>query len=106
MRAYAGDVSRFGSAKALSAFAGVCPQQRLSGTSVKGRTLVSMRGHAELRKALYMPGMVAMRHNPLVQDMAQRLKAKGMAPKAIIAAAMLKLVHLIYGVLKTRKPLM
>ena len=51
-----------------------------------------------------MPGMVAMRFNPLVQDMAQRLKAKGMAPKAIIAAAMHKLAHLIYGVLKTRKP--
>ena len=44
-----------------------------------------------------MPGMVAIRHNPLIQDMAQRLKAKGMAPKAIIAAAMHKLVHLIYG---------
>jgi transposase len=102
--AYAGDVKRFGSAKALSAFAGVCPQQRLSGTSVKGRTLVSKRGHADLRKALYMPGMVAVRHNPLIKDMARRLKAKGMAPKAIIAAAMHKLVHLIYGVLKTRKP--
>ena len=51
-----------------------------------------------------MPGMVAMRHSPLVQDMAQRLKAKGMASKAIIVAAMHKLVHLIYGVLKTRKP--
>ena len=102
--AYAGDVSRFSSAKALSAFAGLCPRQRLSGTSVKGRTLVSKRGHAELRKALYMPGMVAMRFNRLVQDMAQRLKAKGMAPKAIIAAAMHKLVHLIYGVLKTRQP--
>ena len=48
--------------------------------------------------------MVAMRHSPLVQDMAQRLKAKGMASKAIIVAAMHKLVHLIYGVLKTRKP--
>lgn len=102
--AYAGDISRFGSAKALSAFAGVCPQQRLSGTSVKGRTLVSKRGHAGLRKALYMPGMVAIRYNPLVKDMAQRLKAKGMMPKAIIAAAMHKLMHLIFGVLKTRQP--
>ena len=78
-------------------------QQRVSGTSVKGRTLVSKRGHADLRKALYMPGMVAMRHNPLIKDMAQRLKTKGMAPKAIISAAMHKLVHLIYGVLKTRQ---
>ena len=48
--------------------------------------------------------MVAIRHNPLIQDMAQRLKAKSMTPQATIAAAMHKLVHLIYGVLKTRKP--
>jgi hypothetical protein len=53
---------------------------------------------------LYMPGMVAIRYNPLIKDMAQRLKAKGMAPKTIIAAAMHKLVHLIFGVLKTRQP--
>ena len=85
--------SRHGSAKALTAFAGLCPQQRLSGTSVKGRTLVSKRGHADLRKALYIPGMLAMRLNALVQDMAQRLKAKGMAPKGTIAAAMHKLIH-------------
>ncbi len=102
--AYAGDIGRFDSAKALSAFAGMCPQQRLSGTSIKGRTLVSKRGHAGLRKALYMPGMVAIRFNPLIAELAARLKAKGMAPKAIVAAAMHKLVHLIYGVLKTRQP--
>ena len=102
--AYAGNVSRFDSAKSLSAFAGVCPQQRQSGTSIKGRTVVSKRGHADLRKALYMPGMVAIRYNPLIKDMAERLKAKGMAPKAIISAAMHKLIHLIYGVLKTRQP--
>lgn len=35
---------------------------------------------------------------------AQRLKAKGMLPKASIFAAMHKLTHLIYGVLKTRQP--
>lgn len=102
--AYAGDISRFDNAKALSAFVGVCPQQRLSGSSVRGRTTLSKRGHAALRKALYMPGMVAIRFNPLIADLAARLKAKGLAPKAIIAAAMHKLVHLIYGVLKTRRP--
>lgn len=101
--AYAGNISRFDNAKALSAFAGVCPQQRQSGTSIKGRTVVSKRGHADLRKALYMPGMVAIRYNPLIKDMAARLKAKGMVPKAIIAAAMHKLTHLIYGLLKTRQ---
>ncbi len=66
--------------------------------------MVSERGHEDLRKALYMPGMVAIRYNPFIKDMAARLKAKGMVPKAIIAAAMYKLNHLIYGVLKTRQP--
>ena len=65
---------------------------------------MSKRGHADLRKALYMPGITAIRHNPLIKVLALRLKGKGMAPKAIIAAAMHKLLHLIYGVLKTRQP--
>ena len=51
-----------------------------------------------------MRGMVAIRYNPLIKDMAERLKAKGMVPKAIISAAMHKLIYLIYGVLKTRQP--
>jgi transposase len=71
--AHVSNASRFATAKALSAFAGACLQQRVSGTSVKGRTLVSKREHADLRKALYMPGMLAMRHNPLIKDVAQRL---------------------------------
>jgi transposase len=48
--AYAGDVRRFASAKALAAFIGICPRQRQSGSSVKGRTIISRTGHAALRK--------------------------------------------------------
>ncbi|MBT9568347.1 MAG: transposase [Thiobacillus sp.] len=33
--AYAGDVRRFSSAKALADFTGICPRQRLSDSSVK-----------------------------------------------------------------------
>ncbi len=51
-----------------------------------------------------MPGMVAIRYNPLVKDMAERLKAKGTVSKAIIAGALHKPVHLICGAPKTRKP--
>ena len=53
---------------------------------------------------LIMKDLTPFLSNPLIKDMAQRLKAKGMVPKAIIFAAMHKLVHLIYGVLKTRQP--
>jgi transposase len=102
--AYAGDVRRFANAKALAAFIGICPRQRQSGSSVKGRTMISRTGHAALRKALYMPGLVALRHNPILQVFGARMKANGLAPKAVVGAAMRKLAHLIYGVVKSGKP--
>lgn len=102
--AYAGDIRRFDSAKALSAFIGVSPRQRLSGSSVKGRTMLSRSGHQALRNALYMPGMVARRHNEAMRIFGDRLAAAGLAPKAVIGAVMRKLAHLIYGVVRSGVP--
>jgi len=104
--AYAGDVRRFANARALAAFIGICPRQRQSGSSVKGRTMISRTGHADLRRALYMPGLVALRHNPILQVFGARMKANGRAPKAVVGAAMRKLAHLIYGVVKSGNRLM
>ena len=99
-----GDIRRFSSAKALAAFLGVTPRQRSSGTSIKGRTIMSRSGSTSMRAALYMPGMVASRYNPLLHQFASRLAANGMAKKAVIGAVMHKLVHIIYGVIRTGKP--
>ena len=51
-----------------------------------------------------MPGMVALRHNPILKVFGERLRANGLAPKAVIGAAMRKLVHLIYGVVRSGEP--
>lgn len=101
--AYVGDVRRFKNAKALAAFVGVTPRQKQSGTSIDGRTTISRAGHRAARKALYMPGLVAKHHNPVIVAMAKRLQSRGMAPKAIIGASMRRLVHLIYGVITSGK---
>jgi transposase len=95
--AYIGDARRFRNAKALAAFIGVSPRLRLSGSSVKGRSMLSRTGHADVRRSLYMPGLVALRHNPAIRLFGQRLRATGLAPKAVVGAAMRKLVHLIFG---------
>jgi len=100
--AYLGDVRRFKNAKALAAFIGVTPRLRLSGSSVRGRSVISRSGHAAIRHALYMPALVALKHNPIVKTFGERLKTGGMSPKAVVAACMHKLVHLIYGILKSR----
>jgi transposase len=99
--AYVGDVRRFKSAKALAAFVGVTPRQKQSGSSLNGRTTISRAGHARARKALYMPGLVAKHYNPVIMAMAKRLESRGMSPKAIVGASMRRLVHLIYGVIKS-----
>lgn len=99
-----GDIRRFKSAKALAAFVGVTPKQRSSGSSLKGRTVISRTGSTSLRAALFMPSLVARRHNPILNQFAERMLATGMAKKAVICAVMHKLTHLIYGVIRTGKP--
>ena len=98
------DVKLYESARQLAAFSGLAPRLHQSGSSVKKRAKLSKTGAPRLRKALYFPAIVAMRHNPHVRAMSERLKERGKCPMQIIGAAMRKLVHLAYGVLKSGKP--
>lgn len=97
-------VERFNNGKALAAFVGVAPRERQSGSSVRGRTMMSKTGRTQLRKAFFMPAMVALRYNPILIDMNKRLTKAGKPKMSIVGAAMRKIVHLIYGVLKSGIP--
>lgn len=98
-----GDPLDYSGPRAIVAFAGLNPLIDQSGTHF-GPTPISKTGSASLRCGMYMPAMVAMRWNPAIKSLSDRLKAKGKAPKQIICAAMRKLLHLIYGVLKSGVP--
>ena len=102
--AFMGDVSRFESAKQVVAFVGLNPKKQESGSSVKGKVRISKMGNSQLRKAFYMPAIVATKHNPLMKQFADKLKKKGKSGKVIICAVMRKLIHLIYGILKSGIP--
>ena len=67
------------------------------------RELVAFIGHARLRKALYMPALVSIQCNPIMIAFYNRLKDKGKNGKVIVCAIMRKLVHVIFGVLKSGK---
>ena len=98
------DIRAFDSAPQLAAFAGLTPRQRTSGSSVRGKPRLSKRGSARLRSALYFPALVAQRHNPILHAFAQRLLAAGKPKLAVLAAVMRKLLHLVYGILKSGRP--
>jgi transposase len=94
---------RFANARQAAAYAGLDPRQHESGSSVKGKPRMSKVGHAFLRKALYMPAMVTLYKTDWGRRFRERLAASGKPPKLIIGAMMRKLVHVAFGVLKSRK---
>lgn len=99
-----GGFVRFARAAEMVAFAGLSPQERSSGTSVRGTAHISKRGNSRLRRLLYMPAMAASWCNPLVAALAERLKAKGKPRKVVICACMKKLLQIAFGVLKHNQP--
>ena len=98
-----GGLTQFRQAAACAAYAGVVPRHIESGSSVRRKPVLSKLGVPLLRKALFYPAMVALRFNPIIAAFGKRLRQKGKHKMVVIGAAMHKLVHLAYGVLKTKK---
>lgn len=99
-----GDLTRFADVRQVVALAGLNPQLRRSGSSVDYTAGISRMGCYSLRAALYLPAMVAMRHNAILKAFAERMQRNGLKPKQVITAVMRKLLHLAYGVLKNKEP--
>lgn len=97
-----GDISRYESARQLAAFAGLTPRNNRSGT-LRGKTRLSKTGNARVRKALFFPALVAKRYNPIVRAFCQRLSQNGKNKMEVVGAAMRKLIHIAFGVLKSGK---
>jgi transposase len=99
-----GDVARFQNAKCMASFCGLTPRHRQSGTSVRGKSMLSKTGSARIRKALFMPALSAIKYNPVIRAFRTRLLANGKPRMIIVGAIMRKLVHIIYGILKSGRP--
>jgi len=95
-------INQYKSARQVAAYAGLTPQNNRSGT-IRGKTRLSKTGNARVRKALFLPAMVAKQHNPIVRTFCQRLAQRGKTKMQIVGAAMRKLIHIAFGVLKSGK---
>ena len=97
------NLDKFAHVREMVAFIGLAPKETLSGSSIKGKPRLCKIGNARLRKALYMPALVSIQCNPVMIAFYNRLKEKGKNGKVIVCAIMRKLVHVIFGVLKSGK---
>ena len=95
---------RFASARQAAAFLGLIPRPYQSGDTLYAPARLTKAGDARLRALLYYPAIVAVQHNPVVRALYQRLRARGKSKMAAIGAAMRKLVHIAFGVVKNRQP--
>ncbi len=86
----------------IASLVGVAPINRDSGT-FRGRRMV-MGGRADVRKALYMPTVTAIRYNPALKALYERLTGRGKPAKVAITAAMRKLLTILNAILKHRSP--
>lgn len=86
-----------------AAFAGLVPHKDKSGKS-RDFTYLSKVGNEHIRAALYMPGLSAASSNPVLKPFYERLRARGLKHRQALSAVMRKLLHLIFGVLKTGLP--
>lgn len=96
-----GDVSRFRRRDQVTAFAGLDPSIRESGTSVRGRSRITKRGSPGLRGVLGQAAWGVMMHNPVFKDYYEKKKSDGKHYLTILMAIAKKLLLLIYGMLKS-----
>lgn len=96
-----GDISRFSSAKKLSAFAGIDPSVRQSGEFLGSENHMSKRGSAYLRRALWMASFIGVNHIPEVIELYNRRKQEGKKHFQIMGYMCNKILNRVYYVLKT-----
>jgi transposase len=84
--------------------AGLDPRQYSSGSSVHKKTRISKTGNRHLPRALYMPALVAIRHEPHLRAFYLHLVARGKAKMQALVAVMRKLLHAIFGMFKHQQP--
>ena len=82
------------------AYAGLDPRQHTSGSSVEKKPRISKAGNKHLRRALYMPALVAVRHQPHLRAFYEHLVERGKTKLQALVATMRKLLHAIFGMFK------
>jgi transposase len=86
------------------AHSGLDPAHQISGTSVHKPSRISRAGNRHLRHALYMPALVAVRRDPHLKAFYETLLSRHKAKLQALIAVARKLLHAIYGILRTQTP--
>lgn len=96
--------SCFDNAKQVSRYLGLCPTCLQSGTSLHVRGGISHMGDSQIRAALYMASMTAIRTNASCKEFFCNLRKKGKPGKLALTAVSNKLIRQAFAVVKSGVP--
>jgi transposase len=104
------DMNRFATPEKLIGYFGVFPEENTSGVDKKGNPLppgrlrMSAKGNDLARHYLWNAARSAIRFNPVVAALYQRLKAKGTRGDVALGHCMRKLLQLVFAVWTSNQP--
>lgn len=90
--------------KQLISYAGLSPTVYSSGSSIRGRVRICKQGGKQLRNILYMCALNAKATNSHCKALYDRLVEQGKNKKVALIAVCNKLLKIVFGIFKNRKP--
>lgn len=94
----------FSSYKQVSSYLGLAPNERSSGTSIRGRSRISKTGDGLLRNHLFMCSFTACIHNTQCKALYDRIVSKGKSKKLALIAVCNKLIKQAFAIAKSGLP--
>lgn len=86
----------------LTSYAGLDVQEKQSGTSVKGKPKISKKGNRQLRKAMHMPALSAIRSDERFKSIFVRLVSKHGVKMKAVTAVQRKLLEMTFTMFKSK----
>lgn len=94
----------FDNYKQVSAYFGLSPIERTSGSSIRGRSRISKKGNPAVRNHLFMCSFTACEYNPQCKALYERIVAKGKSKKLALIAVCNKLLKQSFAIAKSGIP--
>jgi transposase len=104
------DIGLFATPYHLVGYFGVFPEEDSSGVERDGtpkagrQQRMSRKGNDLVRKHLWQAALSAIRWNPAVRALHQRLRARGVRGDVVVGHCMRKLLHLVHAIWRTGRP--
>lgn len=92
------DMTRFKTAKALTAYAGLDPRIRQSGHTLNSTGRITKRGSSYLRRSIFLAANVARQHDPNLKAFYEKKRGEGKSYKVATVATARKLLTIVRAV--------